>query len=155
MAYTRQPNSVIAGVALAQTPGPVPVNPAGVLPVVLNANIATKFSLGVVQIGNNINVDGNGVISTSSTTDLISVKLTAVDYTALDTDYYVGATQKNITITLPLGVVGKVYYVKNQANGNITVQGTGGQTLDASAFKTLGAEEAIICVFDGTRWNII
>lgn len=155
MAYTRQPNSVLAGRALAQTPGPEPVAPAGVLPVVLNANIATTTSLGVVQIGNNINIDSNGVISTSSTTDLISVKLIAVDYIASDVDYYIGATEKNITVTLPSGIIGKVYYIKNQSNGNITVTGVNGQTLDDSGFKILGNEAGIICVFDGTRWNII
>lgn len=155
MAYTRQPNSVLAGRALTQIPSPDPLTPAGALPVVLNANIATTTSLGVVQIGNNINVDGNGVISTSSTTDLIPVKLTAIDYLVLDTDYYVGATKKNITITLPAGILGKVYYIKNQSDGNIKVEATNGQTIDASPFKTIGSESGIICVFDGTRWNII
>lgn len=155
MSYNRQPQTVLAGFALKQNPPPTVIQPAGIVPVTLDAVIATKTTLGVVQAGANINIDANGVISTSSTTDLISVKLVAVDYTALDTDYYVGATNKNITITLPLGTIGKVYYVKNQANGNITVTGTGGQTLDASASKTLGSESAIICVFDGTRWNII
>ena len=155
MAYNRQPNVIFAGRALRQNPPPTTVNPPGIVPVTLAANVATTTSLGVVQIGNNINVDANGVISTSSTTDLISVKLTAVNYTALDTDYYIGATKKDIEITLPLGVVGKVYIVKNQATGNIKVRGSGGQTLDSSTTKTLGTEDSIMVVFDGTRWNII
>ena len=155
MAYNRQPNVIFAGRALRQNPPPTTVNPPGIVPVTLEANVATTSSLGVVQIGNNINVDANGVISTSSTTDLISVKLTAVNYTALDTDYYIGATKKDIEITLPLGVVGKVYIVKNQATGNIKVRGSGGQTLDSSTTKTLGTEDSIMVVFDGTRWNII
>lgn len=155
MAYNRLPQTVLAGVALKQNPPPSILQPAGIVPVVLDAVVASKTNLGVVQAGTNINIDANGVISTSSTTDLIPVKLTAVDYTALDTDYYVGATKKEIEIILPLGVVGKVYYIKNQANGSIKVKGSGGQTLDASASKSLGSESAIICVFDGTRWNII
>jgi hypothetical protein len=155
MSYNRTPNTVLAGRGLKQSPSQNGVVPPGVVTVTVDADIATTSSLGLVQIGNNINIDANGVISTSSTTDLIPVVLVDSNYSVLTTDYYVGATKKNITITLPLGVVGKVYYIKNQANGSITVQGTSGQTLDSSAFKSLGSESAIICVFDGTRWNII
>lgn len=155
MAYNRQPNVIFAGRALLQTPAPTTVSPPGIIPVTLEANVATKSSLGVVQIGNNINVDANGVISTYSSTDLIPVYLTAVNYTATDTDYYIGVTKKDIEITLPLGVVGKVYIVKNQANGHIEVKGTSGQTLDSSTTKNLGTNASVIVVFDGSRWNII
>ncbi len=86
---------------------------------------------------------------------LVAVILVDVDYTALSTDYYIGATKKNINITLPLGVTGKVYVIKNQADGNVKVAGTAGQKLDSDNFKSLGAESTITCVFDGTRWNII
>jgi hypothetical protein len=85
---------------------------------------------------------------------LISVKLTSTNYTAIASDYYIGATNKNITITFPLGIVGKVYIVKNQSEGSIKVKGTG-QNLDSSGDKTLGSEGSLIAVFDGTRWNLI
>lgn len=156
MAYTRQPNSVLAGRALTQTPLPSPTTPAGVLPVSLNTDISTNTSLGVVQVGSGLSITSAGVLSaTGSGTDLINVKLTAVDYTALATDYYIGATKKDIDITLPLGIVGKVYVIKNQAIGNIEVKGSGGQTIDISLDKTLGTNGSIVVVFDGTRWNII
>jgi hypothetical protein len=48
-----------------------------------------------------------------------------------------------------------VYYIKNQANGNITVKGTGAETIDGSSTKTLGTDGAIIVVFAGGRWNIL
>jgi hypothetical protein len=63
MAYTRPPNSVIAGVGLAQTPASDSFSPSGATPVTLNANIATTDSPGIVQVGGNINVTPGGVIS--------------------------------------------------------------------------------------------
>jgi hypothetical protein len=155
MAYNRQPQTVLAGNALKQNPLPSIVQPAGIIPVTLDAEIATTTSLGVVQVGSGLTITPLGVLSAiNSGSDLISVKLTAVNYTAIATDYYIGATAKNITITLPLGVVGKVYVVKNQSEGNIKVKGTG-QNLDNSGDKTLGSESSIIVVFDGARWNIV
>ena len=154
MAYSRPP--VQPGRALSRTPS-VPVeSSAGVFDFALDADIATTTNLGVVQVGNGLSITPAGILSaTASGTDIINVTLTAVDYTALLTDYYIGATKKDIEITLPLGVVGKVYVIKNQAAGNIKVEGTAGQKLDTASSKTLGSESAIICVFDGTRWNII
>ena len=154
MAYSRPP--VQPGRALKRSPV-VPVeSTAGVLDFSLDADIATTTSLGVVQVGSGLAITSAGVLSaTNSGSDIINVILTAVNYTALLTDYYIGATKKDIEITLPLGVLGKVYVIKNQASGNIKVEGTAGQKLDTSSSKTLGSESAIICVFDGTRWNII
>ena len=154
MAYSRPP--VQPGRGLKRNP-PVPTeSTAGVFDFALDADIATTTSLGVVQVGSGLAITPLGVLSaTNSGTDIINVTLTGVDYTALLTDYYIGATKKDIEITLPLGVVGKVYVIKNQATGNIKVEGTAGQKLDTASSKTLGSEAAIICVFDGTRWNII
>jgi hypothetical protein len=153
MSYTRPPASTLAGTALKQTPAP---STKALVPVVLDAEIATTSNLGVVQVGSGLSVTPSGVLSaTGSSSSLINVKLTNVDYTALDTDYYIGATKKDIEITLPLGIVGKVYVVKNQANGSIEVKGSGGQKLDTSSDKNLGSESSIIVVFDGTRWNIV
>lgn len=153
MTYQNTPRSVIAGAGLTQVP--VSNGEAGVQSVVLTSDIATTTSPGVVQVGSGLSVTPTGVLSVIGSNDLISVKLTSVDYTALATDYYIGATKKGIDITLPLGIVGKVYVVKNQANGSIEVEGSGGQKLDTASDKTLGSESSIIVVFDGTRWNIV
>lgn len=157
MAYSRQPQVVIANSgALKQTPTVSSQTPPGIVPVEIEALISTTTNLGVVQVGSGLSITPAGVLSANdSSTDIIKVTLTGVDYTALLTDYYIGATKKDIDITLPLGVVGKVYVIKNQATGNIKVEGTAGQKLDTASSKTLGSEAAIICVFDGTRWNII
>lgn len=156
MSYSRPPNIVVAGQGLKQNPLPSPLAPAGILPVQVDAAIATTASLGVVQVGSGLTITPEGLLSaTGGSSIIVNVKLTSVNYTALMTDYYVGATNKNITITLPLGVVGKVYYIKNQSNGNITLTGTGGQTINNSLSKTMGAEDGEILVFDGTRWNTL
>ena len=155
MAYNRQPQTVLAGMALKQNPPPTVVQPAGIVPVTLDAEIATTTSLGVVQIGSGLSITAGGVLSATGGSSFINVKLTAVDYTAAANDYYIGATKKDIDITLPLGVVGKVYVVKNQVSGNIKVKASGSQKIDTASDKTLGTEASIIVVFDGTRWNII
>lgn len=154
MAYNRQPQSVLAGNALKQNPLPTTLQPAGIVPVTLDADIATTTNLGVIQVGSGLSITPLGVLSATGGSGLINVKLTAINYTALATDYYIGATKKDITITLPLGIVGKVYIIKNQIQGNVKVKGTG-QDLDSSGDKTLGSEASLFVVFDGTRWNII
>ena len=86
--------------------------------------------------------------------DFFNITLTAIDYTVTAIDQYISATAGNITITLPTGILGRWYYIKNQSNGNIRVQGTI-ETIDSSSFKTLGTDAGIMVVFDGTRWNIL
>jgi hypothetical protein len=156
MAYSRQPNVTIAGRGLTQNPPPTPIAPAGIIQVGYDSNIATTTNLGIVQVGSGLAITPAGVLSTTGGGGgcSINVKLTSINYTATADDCYIGATKKSITITLPLGIIGKVYVIKNQIEGSITVKGTG-QNLDNSGDKTLGTESSIIVVFDGTRWNII
>lgn len=155
MAYNRQPNVVIAGAGLKQNPPASTVTPPGIIAVTLDADIATTTSLGIIQVGDGLFITPEGVLSaTGSSSSLINVKLTPTNYTALLSDYYIGATKKNITITFPAGVVGKVYIVKNQSDGNITVKGTG-QDLDQAVSKSLGSDTSLTVVFDGTRWNLV
>ena len=155
MAYSRPP--VQPGRALKRTPA-VPIeSTAGGFDFALDADIATTTSLGVVQVGSGLAITPEGVLSAtnSGSSDFVNVTLTGINYTATATDLYVGATSNNITITLPIGILGRVYYVKNQSSGNIKVQGTGGETIDGLAFQTLGSNAGFILVFDGTRWNIL
>jgi hypothetical protein len=156
MAYNRQPQTVLAGTALKQNPPTIIIQPAGIVPVTLDCEIATTTGLGVVQVGSGLSITPSGVLSaTDSGSGLINVTLTATNYTATATDYYVGATKKDIEITLPLGITGKVYIVKNQVSGNIKVKASGGQKIDTASDKTLGTDDSLSVVFDGTRWNVI
>jgi hypothetical protein len=139
---------------LAQSPAASTTSPPGVVPVTLHANISTTTELGVVQVGSGLSITPLGVLSVE-TAGLVQVKITNVNYTALASDYYIGANSNGITITLPTGVTGKIYIVKNQVNGNITLVGTGGQQIDSSNTKTLGSNDCVIVLFNGTRWSII
>jgi hypothetical protein len=142
-------NSIVTGGAQGPA-GPIgPQGPAGP-----DVDIATTTSIGAVQVGSGLSINSEGVLSATGGSSLLNVKLTSTNYTATDSDYYIGATKKDITITFPAGVIGKVYVVKNQAEGNIKVKGTG-QNLDQAGDKTLGSESSLIAVFDGTRWNLI
>jgi len=87
--------------------------------------------------------------------NFFNIKLVATNYTVTDLDEYISATANSIVITLPTGVEGRWYYIKNQSAGNVTVQGTGGQTVEGSAFKTLNSGAGIMTVFDGTVWKIL
>jgi hypothetical protein len=103
MAYTRTPNSILAGVGLVQTPSPTPLAPAGSLPVLLDAKIATTTSLGIVQIGDNIQVTPEGIIYVDSSSICgRAAKLISQDYTAIETDYYIGVDSTGaVVVTLP------------------------------------------------------
>jgi hypothetical protein len=156
MAYNRQPQTVLAGKALKQNPDPNIVQPAGIIPVTLECEEATTTSLGVVQVGSGLSITPSGILSVNGgSSSFINVTLTSINYTATADDYYIGATKKDIDITLPLGITGKVYIIKNQVNGSIKVKASGSQKIDTSSDKTLGSEDSIIVVFDGTRWNTI
>ena len=62
MSYTRPPASTIAGQALKQTPAP---STQALVPVILDAEIATTTTLGVVKVGSGITVQPDGTISSS------------------------------------------------------------------------------------------
>lgn len=156
MSYTRQPNVVLAGRALLQNPPASTTSPPGIVPVQLDADIATTTSLGVVQVGSGLAITPLGVLTaTGSFSGLYSVKLVESNYTATSTDFYIGAKEKDITITLPLGVLGKIYTIKNQANGNIAIKPTVPQKIDGSSSQSLSTGKSIIVIFNGTQWETI
>ena len=117
-----------------------------------DANIASTTELGVVQIGSGLSISPTGVLSAVGSSTLLNVYLTAVNYTANNTNCYIGATDDDIIITLPSGVTGKVFIVKNQVTGSIQVRGTGGQKVDGVTNKTLGSSASIMVLFNGTEW---
>jgi hypothetical protein len=154
MAYSRPP--VQPGRALKRTPA-IPIeSSAGVFDFKLDADIATTDGLGVIQVGSGLSITPSGVLSATNTSNnFINVTLTGISYSVTANDSYVGATSNNITITLPLGITGRVYYIKNQSSGNIKVRGTSNQLIDSLIFQTLGSDDGFMVVFDGSRWNIL
>lgn len=81
------------------------------------------------------------------------------DYTALATDYFLCVLSiLPVTITLPVGITGKVYVIKDcsgNANTNpITIQGTA-QNVDAGTATINVPFGSITVVFNGIDWSII
>jgi hypothetical protein len=119
------------------------INNTGVTSIVAGTNITISSSTGAVTI----NSAAEGILQTTGT---------AISYAALATDEYIGVTANPTTVTLPTGVVGKTYIIKNEgASGSTTVTGTGGQLLDSTATKSLATNASITVVFRGTAWHII
>jgi len=157
MAYNRPPNVVVvAGSGLKQTPPPDPIYPAGVIQVQLAAEIASTTQLGVIQVGSGLSITPSGILSaTGSASGLVPVVIVSMNYTLVASDYYLSATKKEIQITLPEGIVGKVYIIKNKSTGSITVKTTNSQKIDTSLTKNLGSEASLYVIFDGDCWNSI
>ena len=81
-------------------------------------------------------------------------------YTALATDYFLCVlTIAPVTITLPIGILGTVYIIKD-CSGNaspaspITVQGTG-QNVDIGTATINVSFGSITVVFNGSNWSIV
>ena len=98
---------------------------------------------------------GNVTVSSSGTAN-INTRGTAVSSNVTATDDYVGATASGITLTLPLGVTGTQYILKNEVgSGLVTVAATGPNTIDDSATKNMTANASITVVFRAGDWRII
>jgi hypothetical protein len=120
------------------------VNNTGVTKIVAGTNVTISPGTGVGDV--TINAASEGILQTVGT---------AVAYTATATDEYIGVTANPTIVTLPTGIVGKTYIIKNETTGSTTVTGTLGQLLDASLTKTLGANASISVVFRAGAWRII
>jgi hypothetical protein len=118
------------------------INNTGVTSIIAGSNISISSSTGAVTI-------------TASSSPLIQTVGTAVAYTALATDEYIGVTVNPTTITLPTGVIGKTYIIKNETNGITTVTGTLGQLLDSSLTKSLNSNSSLTVVFRAGAWRIV
>ena len=87
--------------------------------------------------------------------------VTTPTYTALATDYFlcVDTATTPVTITLPTGILGTVYIVKDCSGdadtNNITIQGTGGQLVDGSTATINSPYGSISLIFNGTEWSIV
>lgn len=121
------------------------INNTGVTKIVAGTNITISPSGGTGDV--TINAAAEGILQTVGT---------AVAYTATATDEYIGVTANPTIVTLPTGVVGKTYIVKNEsAGGTTTVTGTLGQLLDGSLTKSLNNNASLSVVFRAGAWRII
>ena len=134
----------------------------------------------LVSIGNTVGfaVSNTGVlsivagagISVSSATGYITISATGADliatigvtgsYTATANDEYIGVfSAAAVTITLPLGVTGRVYTIKDeygQGSGKITIQPSGLEKIDNGNNYIISVpNQSVSVVFRGGQWRII
>ena len=146
------------------------------------AQPTSKIDYGVVKIGNFINVDDAGIISSPEivsgpgitvdyTTDFITVSATGADlinvygtttsYTATEDDEYIGVSSASaVTITLPsTPMEGRVYIVKDeygQGSGKITIQPPAGTLIDKKSNYVISIpNQSVNIVYRAGGWWII
>lgn len=124
----------------------------------------TVINTGVLNVtaGPGISLSsGNGNVTISATgADLISVYGTTTSYTATANDEYIGVFSASaVTITLPTGVPGRVYYIKDefgQGSGKITVQPQTGESIDGKVNYVISVPyQCVSVVFRAGQWRII
>ena len=163
MAYLRPPNTVFAGRALKQNPEPIPLDPSGLLPVTLDAQIASKTQLGVVQIGDGISVTPDGVISVSGSSPSCRAINVSTDYIVQSGDYYIGVTAPvSVTIYLPpdpadcIQLIIKADMGAPLGNRKVIVVAQGSATIDDEPSKVLTVPyESINLISQGGNWHVI
>jgi hypothetical protein len=115
-----------------------------------------------VVAGDGITLSGStGYITISATgADLIATIGVTGSYTATADDEYIGVfSAAAVTITLPIGVTGRVYIIKDeygQGSGKITVQPSGLEKIDnANNYIISVPNQSVSVVFRGGQWRII
>lgn len=124
----------------------------------------TIFNTGVTSLaaGTGISLSGTtGNITISSFgADLINVVGVTTSYTATLTDEYIGVfSAAAVTITLPTGVNGRVYTIKDeygQGSGKITIQPQAGQLIDGKTNYIISVpNQSVAVVYRATGWWLI
>jgi hypothetical protein len=123
------------------------VSNTGVLSVTAGDGITLSGSTG------NITISAFGA-------DLIETIGVTGSYTATADDEYIGVfSAAAVTITLPVGVTGRVYTIKDeygQGSGKITVQPSGLEKIDnANNYIISVPNQSVSVVFRGGQWRII
>jgi hypothetical protein len=110
----------------------------------------------------NIIVCNNGIrlfkSASSSTILTFNYIETAINYTALTTDYTINVTTANVNVNLftAVGNSGKIINIKNSSNGKITVTPFGAQTIDNETIITIPRKNVCLSFQStGTNWIII
>ena len=78
-------------------------------------------------------------------------------YTLTSLDYQIECTANSFTLTLPtaVGITGRVYSVKNNGSGTITLDGNGTETIERSLTQELSQGDNIQIMSNGSDWIII
>lgn len=123
------------------------VTNTGVLSLIAGPGISITSSTG------NITVSATGA-------DLLRTYGTTTNYTATLDDEYIGVySAAAVTISLPIGVDGRVYYIKDeygQGSGKITIQPSGTEKIDGKTNYVIGVPyQCVSIVFRAGSWRLI
>jgi len=119
------------------------------LDVTLNYR-ANNFTANYITFGDGTTQTTAGGGGTSTTIGIINTN------TTLSIANFILASN-TITLTLPtaVGISGTSYTIKNVGDGEITVVGQGGQTVDTNTSMILAYKYSVIgLVSDGANWQI-
>lgn len=122
------------------------VNNTGVLSLVAGTGMVVSAATGIITIS-------------ATGTDIIKTIGVTTNYTITNDDEYIGVDSTSlVTLTLPIGVTGRVYTIKEEhgnGTGKVNVQGNGSEKIDGSSFKQLAANASLTVVFHAGQWRII
>jgi len=122
------------------------VNNTGVLSLIAGSGVTISGATGNITIS----AIGPDVINTVGVTE---------NYTATATDEYIGVDSRSlVTITLPAGVNGRQYTIKEErgsGTGKVNVQGSNNEKIDGSAFKQLTSLASLTVIFRAGTWRVI
>ena len=82
------------------------------------------------------------------------VKITTVDYTLLSSDNVVIFNGSNLTATIPAGVSGKEYTIKNINSTSLTIDADASETIDGELTVEINVNDSLQILFDGSNWII-
>jgi len=121
-------------------------------------------NIGVLSLtaGDGITLTGStgNITVSASGADLIATIGVTSNYTATANDEYIGVFSASaVTISLPLGITGRVYTIKDeygQGSGKITIQPSGTEKVDNSNTYVISVPyQSVSVVFRGGQWRII
>ena len=141
------PGIALSGVVSTGSTATFTVSNTGVLSLIAGSGISISTATGDILIS-------------ATGADLINVIRTTTNYTATLNDEYIGVFSATATtITLPSGVNGRVYTIKDeygQGSGKITVQPQSGEKIDnANNYVISVPYQSISIVYRGTGWWIM
>lgn len=107
-----------------------------------------------------INIGSGNIITGGNPSPVTVTQVTTATYTATAQDYFLCVdVAAPVTITLPTGILGTVYIVKDcdgdAATNPITVQGTGGELVDGNTATINTNFGSLTFVFNGSAWSIV
>lgn len=134
---------------------------------VVSTGNATSFKVsntGVLSLtaGDGITLSGStgNITVSASGADLIATIGVTGNYTATADDEYIGVfSAAAVTISLPVGITGRVYTIKDeygQGSGKITIKPFGTEKIDnANTYIISVPNQSVSIVFRGGQWRII